>query len=234
MDAIKRTLSATVATCTACFLFAAHGAPAHAGEEVSEPSSFTSMFTTTATPDMVVDEDGDPSPGEEGATGTFDFRINSDEEIICYDITLDGVTPPFESPAKTATHIHEGAESEAGPPRLAFPDPEDDGSGMMVSSGCIQGPFTTGLDDDDTGEDTAEGFTLSQIEDDPDSFYADTHTEDFLDGTVRGQLTEVPVGGMDTGAGGTSAGSTGGVLALGAAGLAALVAAGVMVTRRAV
>ncbi|MDT7710074.1 MAG: hypothetical protein QOG20_5681, partial [Pseudonocardiales bacterium] len=56
--------------------------------EVPEPTSFTSMFTAMATPDMVFNAHGVPTPGEAGATGTFDYRINSTDEIICYDITL--------------------------------------------------------------------------------------------------------------------------------------------------
>lgn len=180
-----------------------HSSAAYADEEVPEPDSFTSMFTAEATPDTPVDPDGESVPGEEGASGTFNLMINSDEEIVCWEITLDGVTPPYESPARTATHIHESPVGVQGPPRLSFPDPEEDDDGMLRSHGCVQGPFTTGLDDDDD-VDTGEGFTLSQIEDDPEQFYGDTHTEEYPMGAVRGQLTEVPVGGMETGAGGTA------------------------------
>ena len=102
---------------------------ASAETEVAEPATFTSAFTAMATPDMVVNAESAPTPGEPGASGSFMYRINSDLEIICYDITLSGVTPPYMSPAKTATHIHEAAPGESGPPRIAFPNPEDDGSG---------------------------------------------------------------------------------------------------------
>ena len=198
---------------------------AHADYDAAEPDEFTSMFTTEATPDTVVDEDGGADPGEEGATGTFDLSINSDEEIVCWDIVLDGVTPPYESPADTATHIHESPEGVQGPPRLSLPDPEEDDDGVLRSSGCQEGPFTTGLEDDD-GDDTGEGFTLSQIEDDPDQFYADTHTEEYPNGAVRGQMVQVPHGGVDTGAGGLAqetAGADSGVIA--ATGAVVLVAA---------
>lgn len=208
---------------------------AHADDEVSEPSEFTSMFTAQATPDTVVDEDGNAEPGEEGATGTFDVMVNSDEEIVCWDIELDGVTPPYESPADTATHIHESPEGVQGPPRLSFPDPEEDDDGMLRSSGCQEGPFTTGLDDDD-GVDTGEGFTLSQIEDDPDQFYGDTHTEEYPMGAVRGQLTQVPHGGVDTGAGGLapeSAGIGGAAAATGAGVLLAAVSSFALLRRHA-
>lgn len=85
-------------------------APATTETEVSEPDSFTSAYTVMATPDAVINNDGDVTPGEPGSMGQFDFRINSDLNIICYDITLTGVTGEYESPAKTATHIHEAAE----------------------------------------------------------------------------------------------------------------------------
>lgn len=187
---------------------------------VGEPERFTSMLSSMATPDAVVDGEGNPAPGEPGATGRFDLRINSDEEIVCWDIVLSGVTPPFESPARTATHVHEANAGQPGPPRLAFPDPTDAGDGTMRSTGCMQGPFTTGLSNDD-GVDTADGFSLAQIEANPTGFSVDTHTADYLPGTVRGQLQFVPMGGVDTGGGGT-AGSGAGLpvgllLALGAA-----------------
>ncbi|MGJ9411237.1 CHRD domain-containing protein [Aeromicrobium sp. CF4.19] len=213
-------------------LVMAAGSPASAETEVERPDSFTSAFTAMATPDTIIDPDGEPVDGEEGATGAFSFMINSDEEIICYDIELEGVTGDYESPAKTATHIHEAAEGEAGPPRLAFPDPE--GEGTRTSSGCLQGPFTTGLEDDG-GNDTGEGFTLSQIEDDPASFNADTHTADFAAGAVRGQLQSMPVDGVDTGQGALAqpSTSTGTVAALGVAGVVLAGAAGVAMRRRA-
>lgn len=184
----------------AAALLTVGGAPAHAGTEVDRPDTFTSAYTVMATPEEVVDGDGNAAPGEPGATGTFDFMINSEEEIICYDITVEGVTPPYESPAKTATHIHEANLGEGGPPRLAFANPEGDGD-VLTSSGCLQGPFTTGLEDDD-GNDHGEGFSLAQIEANPAGFSADTHTAEFVPGAVRGQLQQVPVGGVETGLGG--------------------------------
>lgn len=177
-------------------------APAHAETEVPEPSSFTSAFTVMATPDQVVNTDGVATPGQEGATGTFTFRINSELEVICYDITLDGVSGDYQSPAKTATHIHQAQAGQSGPPRIAFPNPAPIGDGPRTSSGCLQGPFTTGVMVD--GVDTGTDFSLAQIEDDPSAFSADSHTVASPAGVVRGQLTSVPVGGVPTGAGGTA------------------------------
>ncbi|SDO84728.1 CHRD domain-containing protein [Microbacterium sp. ru370.1] len=206
------------------------GVPAHAETEVAEPAEFTSAFTVMATPDQVINNDGVAAPGEEGATGTFTFRINSDLDIICYDIRLEGVTGDYQSPAKTATHIHEAAVGEPGPPRIAFPNPTPVGDGPRTSSGCLQGPFTTGVVAN--GADTGEGFTLKQIEADPAGFTGDSHTVDFAAGVVRGQLSAIPVGGVDTGAGGSATADAGGWGLAAAAGGLGVVAAGALALRR--
>ena len=102
------------------------------------------------------------------------------------------VLPTLKSlpPAVTATHIHEAAAGAAGPPRIAFPNPEPADSGPEVvkrSQGCIQGPFTTGVEGDN-GEDTGAGFTLAQIEANPEGFFTDSHTVVSVPGVVRAQL----------------------------------------------
>ncbi|MBY6676836.1 MULTISPECIES: CHRD domain-containing protein [unclassified Rhodococcus (in: high G+C Gram-positive bacteria)] len=216
-----------VAGGAAAFL-ALTAAPAAAETPVGEPSSFTSAFTAMATPDQVLNADGVATPGEPGATGTFTFRINSDENIICYDITLEGVTGDYMSPAKTATHIHQAAVGAAGPPRIAFPNPSPVGDGPRTSSGCLQGPFTTGVMAN--GADTGTNFDLAAIEANAAGFAADSHTTAFAAGAVRGQLTPIPVGGVETGAGGSvTDSSTATVAGAGAAvlGVAALVGLGV-------
>lgn len=209
--------------------------PAAAETEVERPDSFTSAFTVTATPDTIIDTEGNPAEGQPGATGSFSFMVNSDREIICYDITLEGVTGDYESPAKTATHVHQASAGEGGPPRIAFPNPQ--GEGTRTSSGCMQGPFTTGLDDEETGQDTGTGFSLAELEADPAGFSADTHTVEYAAGAVRGQLTEMPVGGVDTGLGGTAApasddGTSAAALATGGAAALLAASAGVVLLRR--
>ena len=162
---------------------------AHAATDVAEPAEFTSAFVVTATADQVVSNDGVATPGQEGATGRFEYRVNADEEIICFAIRLTGVTGDYQSPAETATHIHEAATGQPGPPRIAFPNPVDDGSGVRVSEGCLQGPFTTGVLDAQ-GVDTGEGFSLAELEANPAGFTSDAHTVDFTAGVVRGQLAQ--------------------------------------------
>lgn len=178
--------------------------PVHANTEVEWPDDFTSAYSAMAVPEEVIDSDGEVSPGEEGAMGDFMLWVNSDEDVICYEITLEGVTGDYESPAVTATHIHEAAAGEAGPPRIAFDDPQPVGEGPRTSSGCMEGPFVTGVEDDD-GNDQGEGFTLDQLEADPAAFAADSHTENHPDGVVRAQLMQVPLDGVETGGGGATA-----------------------------
>lgn len=226
------TLSAAAVLALGAMLLGPNGT-ASAETEVAEPATFTSAFTAMATPDMVVNADNVPTAGTAGAWGTFNYRINSDLDVICYDISVSGISAPFESPAKTATHIHQGDAGKAGPPRIAFPNPAEQADGTFVSSGCLQGPFTTGLKDP-AGVDTGQGFTVAQIEANPAAFFTDTHTAANPAGAVRGQLTAVPVGGVETGAGGTAGSSEAGLPLLPmAAGLVLIAGAGVVLRRRA-
>ncbi|KAM0323972.1 hypothetical protein ACHAQA_008554 [Verticillium albo-atrum] len=154
------------------------------------PFTFTSTYNLVATPERVVNAESAAAPGEAGSMGFYHYGINSELDTICYNITLVGVTGPYDSPAVTATHIHQAAEGQAGPPRIAFPNPEPADSGPEVikrSSGCIQGPFETGIKDD-AGVDTGAGFRLAQIEADPTSFFTDSHTVVSIAGVVRAQL----------------------------------------------
>ena len=82
--------------------------------------------------------------------------------------------------------MHEAARGASGPPRLAFTNPVGDDV-ARYSEGCLTGPFTTGLNGAN-GQDTGTGFKVKQIEDNPAGFFADSHTNLFPLGVVRGQL----------------------------------------------
>jgi hypothetical protein len=154
------------------------------GKGKDVPFRFTSTYKVVAKPGEVVDSENKPTGGLEGAAGLFKFGINSHENVICYNITLAGFQGEYQSPALSATHIHEAPKGEAGPPRIAFPNPE--GDKIRSSIGCIKGPFETGVVAD--GKDTGEGFHVSQIEEDPEAFFADVHSSLAVPGAVRGQL----------------------------------------------
>ena len=140
-----------------------------------------------AVPEQVVNGT-EPTGGIAGASGNFNFGINSAMNMICYNITLHNFQGDFSSPATTATHIHEAALGASGPPRIAFPNPEPISADGVVrnSAGCLKGPFTTGVMVE--GKDSGEGFHVSQIEANPAAFMADTHSSLALAGAVRGQL----------------------------------------------
>ncbi|KAL8647560.1 MAG: hypothetical protein Q9226_006379 [Calogaya cf. arnoldii] len=148
---------------------------------------FTSTFHVLATPDQVVNGTTNPTftGGLPGAQATYDFGINADLDLICYNIKLTGFRGEYQSPAKTATHVHEGAKGRNGPPRLAFPNPMGNGN-VRVSVGCMQGPFTTGLIVN--GQDTGSGFKVRQIQDNPSGFFADVHSSLAVPGAARGQF----------------------------------------------
>jgi hypothetical protein len=105
------------------------------GQLEAEPG--TTEFSVTAVPEQVPDEEGGGNPD---ASATFEFTIDPDEEVICFDICSNGVEPPYMSGAFTSTHIHEGEPGEVGPPRVVFPNPnqrDDDPEGIRRSVGCL-------------------------------------------------------------------------------------------------
>lgn len=81
---------------------------------------FTSTYTVLATPDQVVDSANQFTGGLKGAKGLYKFGINSKEDTICYKITLFGFEGEYQSPANTATHIHQGDKGKTGPPRYVI------------------------------------------------------------------------------------------------------------------
>ncbi|CAG5141345.1 uncharacterized protein ALTATR162_LOCUS915 [Alternaria atra] len=149
--------------------------------------AFSSTHFVNAVPGEVVNGT-EPTGGLAGASGTFNFGINSASNMICYNITLHNFQGEFDSPATTATHIHEAARGASGPPRISFPNPEPVEGNEVVrnSAGCMKGPFTTGVMVE--GVDSGEGFHVSMIEANPAAFMADTHSSLALPGAVRGQM----------------------------------------------
>ncbi|MCO5585451.1 hypothetical protein L7F22_039384 [Adiantum nelumboides] len=163
------------------------------GKHVKEPKYFTSAFSTRAVNTTIINNNQESVPGQPGAFGHFSFKINSDKEIICWDIRTVGVTGEYQSPAFTATHIHQADVGRSGPPRIAFTNPKYErnditGAEIRTSKGCLQGPFATNVtaNGQDTG--SASGFKLKNIEENPSNFFSDTHTQAFSAGAIRGQL----------------------------------------------
>ena len=156
-----------------------------ADESKQSPFHFTSYYEIHATPDQVVNGTT-PTGGLAGASGLYKLGINSAENTICYNITLFNFQGDYASPALTATHIHEAARGQSGPPRVAFPNPTEIREGVSRSVGCITGPFKTGVLAN--GQDTGTGFHVAKIEANPAAFFADVHSSKAVPGAVRGQL----------------------------------------------
>ncbi|HEX2150320.1 MAG TPA: CHRD domain-containing protein [Actinomycetota bacterium] len=96
-------------------------------------------------------------------TGTAEVDINSDENQICYEITLEGVQNV------QAAHIHSGSAEEAGPVVVNLEYEGDD----QGADKCVDGVSESDLED---------------ISEDPSNFYVNVHSEQYPDGAVRGQL----------------------------------------------
>ncbi|KEY69582.1 hypothetical protein S7711_06211 [Stachybotrys chartarum IBT 7711] len=170
----------------AAFAASVIATPVHKDKNPKSPFVFTSTYSIVATPDQVVNPENQFTGGLEGAIGYYNFGINSYENTICYNITLIGFRGEYQSGADTATHIHEAPRGQSGPPRIAFPNPVDQG-GFRRSIGCLTGPFMTGIEAAD-GSDTGAGFHVSQIEAGPMGFFADVHSSLAVPGAVRGQF----------------------------------------------
>lgn len=123
----------------------------------------------------------------QGAIGYYDLGLNSYTNTICYNITLIGFRGNYQSPALTATHIHQAARGQSGSPRIAFPNPVGDEK-YANSIGCLKGPFRTGVNNTGTTVDSGTGFQVRQIEQNPAGFFADVHSSLAVPGAVRGQL----------------------------------------------
>lgn len=159
-------------------------APAACPPAAGSVFQFTSTYHVKATPGEVVNGTT-PTGGLAGASGTYDLGINSYTNTLCYNITLYNFRGNYQSPALTATHIHEAAKGASGPPRIAFPNPIGDDK-IRRSIGCVTGPFLTGVMAN--GADSGTGFHVSQIEKNPAGFFADVHSSLAVPGAVRGQL----------------------------------------------
>ena len=164
---------------------------------------FTSTYKVVAYPDQVVNGTtptgglavSTPPGGyialyhtnqTQGAKATYNLGLDSINNIICWDIELTGFRGEYQSPALTATHIHEAARGASGSPRIAFPNPVGSGD-LRVSTGCMKGPFKTGTNGTNRVDNGAT-FQVSQIEANPAGFFCDVHSSLAVPGAVRGQI----------------------------------------------
>ncbi|KAI9170646.1 hypothetical protein HJFPF1_00116 [Paramyrothecium foliicola] len=150
------------------------------------PVAVSSSYKIQAYPSEVVDTSDVKTGGFDGAYAEFTLDLNSGDNSLCYNVTLIGFRGEYESPALTATHLHEAGVGTSGPPRIAFPNPEVSTDGQRYAIGCLTGPFRTGVLND--GIDTGRDFHVGEIEHYPGGFYVDIHSSLAVAGAVRGQL----------------------------------------------
>jgi hypothetical protein len=82
---VSHIIAALVTLAAATPLPQAHQATVQAAQQFgSGPFTFSSTYNLIATPDKVINPDGEPAPGEEGAVGYYNYGINSELDIICY------------------------------------------------------------------------------------------------------------------------------------------------------
>lgn len=119
--------------------------------------------------------------GQEGATGTAILWLNAEDGIICADLTVEGLDEADSFAGGPGAHLHQGGLEHNGPVAVAFTTPDDE---TGRSTGC----FTEFQD----GFDPLE--TVRAVEQLPEDWYVNVHSNAFPAGVVRGQL---PNGGQN-------------------------------------
>ena len=106
-----------------------------------------------------------PGPGDPDGSGTAEITLNDDDNEVCWDIDVTNITLPA-----TAAHIHVGAAGVPGGIVVTLSAPDASGN----ATGCT---------------DAADALVDDLIAN-PGGYYVNVHTSDFLDGAVRGQLSD--------------------------------------------
>lgn len=109
-----------------------------------------------------------PGPGDEDGGGVMNLTLNSGQEEICWELTVNDIMPP------NRAHIHRGEAGTNGGVEVFFfdtviptpiPVPEN-------LSGCVDVPRSL----------------IKEIRSTPESFYVNVHNEQYPAGAIRGQL----------------------------------------------
>jgi hypothetical protein len=103
-----------------------------------------------------------PGPGDTDGTGTATIRLNQGKKQVCFDLTVSNIA------TATATHIHRGATTVAGPVVVTLTAPA-----TGTSSGCV---------------DNVSVELIKEIRQTPEKFYVNVHNAAFQNGAIRGQL----------------------------------------------
>jgi hypothetical protein len=105
-----------------------------------------------------------PNPADANGTGLGEFIFNPDAGKLCYALAAKNILLPA-----TASHIHRGDGTIAGPVVIPFSAPNAQG----IATGCV----------------TADAGLLRDLAANPGGFYANVHTTQYPGGAVRAQLS---------------------------------------------
>jgi len=104
-----------------------------------------------------------PNAGDSDGTGLGNFILRPAKSQLCYTLAASAITLPA-----TASHIHRGDATVAGPVIIPFTAPNAAG----VAEDCV----------------TVDSGLLNEIIGNPGGFYANIHNTDFPGGAVRAPL----------------------------------------------
>jgi hypothetical protein len=102
------------------------------------------------------------STGDPDGSGTANLTLNQGQEEICLEIEVQNISTPI------LQHIHRGTAGVNGPVVVDFTPLLAQGG-----DGCV----------------SADRALVKEIRQNPEGFYFNVHTGDFLGGAVRGQLS---------------------------------------------
>ncbi len=104
-----------------------------------------------------------PGPGDTDGSGTAGVSVNSDQNQICYTLSVSGIEPA------TMAHIHRGAAGAAGPVMISLRAPI-----AGSSKGCV----------------TVNRELALAILKSPANYYVHVHNAPFPGGAIRGQFAK--------------------------------------------
>jgi hypothetical protein len=103
-----------------------------------------------------------PTPGDPDGSGAVHLMLNQGQGTITYDLSVSGIAPA------TASHIHVGSATVAGPVVVTL---------MAPTSGSS------------TGVVYADPELIKAIRKNPENYYVNVHNIEYPAGAVRGQLS---------------------------------------------
>lgn len=108
-----------------------------------------------------------PGPGSPHGKGEIHVFAKPTKGKLCFTLEVKNLDPLIMG------HIHKGAEDISGPIKVTLFEDDQGLDGDGSYEGCVK---------------EIKEKLLDKIVADPESFYANVHTQDYPDGAIRGQL----------------------------------------------